>query len=188
MHAPSSRIRRIALNEAGPGAVLRAGAVVWQGVRAACSAETYNEGSNWNSGSVLLTNDGNGSAMFAAPCLVPGDTRSRCFVLTGTSEVTGVNRDLDNIMPDEPENDITMEAEQGTGGAFGTCDGFEPEVTHAVQLFATFFTDHASYVNAILPWPGSPTPAPTTATGAQSSSLVPPTPQCPGPTRKDRRL
>lgn len=161
MRTPSTRLRRIALNGAGPVAVLLAGALVWQGSHAAFTAETYNPGNNWNAGSVVLSDDGSGTAMFNVHNLVPGDTGFRCIVVTGTSDVTGVVRMyFKNATPEGLEDNITLTVERGAGSAFADpdCTDFEADTdgTHELTTLGTFFTDHATYENGILEWAKTP--------------------------------
>jgi len=163
MRAPSTRTRRIALWSTGPAAVLLAGLMVWQASNAAFSSETYNAGNNWNSGSVTLTNDGTGSAMFTLQNLVPMQTDSHCIVVTGTSSVVGTLRTyFTNNVPDGLENNLTMKVEQGTGGSYGSCTGFNPAATFDALPLATMFTSHSTFADGILQW--------DKATGTQSKT------------------
>jgi hypothetical protein len=156
MRTPSTRTRKLLLFSSGPVAILLAGLMVWQGSEAAFSSETFNAGNNWQAGSVTLSNDGTGGAMFSVGSLVPDDTATHCIVVTAIG-VPGIVKayTTDNVQ-DGLENNITMKIEQGTGGAFGNCTGFvadsAPAATHDTQPLATLFADHASYANGILPW------------------------------------
>jgi hypothetical protein len=126
--------------------------MVWQGSQAAFTAETFNAGNNWQAGSVTLSNDGTGGAMFSIGHLVPGDTAQKCIVVTATGEPGIVKLYTTDNVSDGLENNITMKIEQGTDGTFNDCTGFTATATHAVQPLATLFADHASYANGILPW------------------------------------
>jgi len=159
MRLPSVRTRRFVSLAAAPVAVLLAGAMVWQGSNAAFTAQTYNAGNNWNTGSVSLGNDGTAAAMFAEPLVTPTGQHSagsHCIVVTATSTVAGVikmyvlNPTLGGL-----ENNIKITIEQGTGGTFADCTGFTPETPPDVedaQPLATLFHDHTNFTNGLLPW------------------------------------
>jgi hypothetical protein len=153
MHAPSNRTRRILLRSSGPVAVLLAGLMVWQGSQAAFTAETFNAGNNWNTGSVLLTNDGTGSAMFTLQDLVPMQTGSHCINVTATSNVAGTIRTyFPNGVANGLENNLTMKVEQGTGASYADCTNFVSASTFAATPLATMFSAHDLFSNGILEW------------------------------------
>jgi len=163
MRAPSTRIRKILLWGSGPVAVLLAGLMVWQGSEAAFTAETYNAGNNWNTGTVALTNDGTGGAMFSLQNLVPMQTGSHCITVTATTSVAGVVKTyFSNTTPNGLQNNLTLKVEQGSGGSYGSCAGFVPAATVAAQPLATYFLNNSSFDTGILPW--------VKGTGTQSTS------------------
>lgn len=161
MRTPSPRTRKILALTSGPVAILLAGLMVWQGSVAAFTAETYNAGDNWQAGSVTLSNDGTGGAMFSIGSLVPGQTGSHCIVVTATGVAGVVKTYTQGTVLDGLENTITMKIEQGTGGSYGDCTGFTPAATYDTQPLATLFTV-SSYATGILPW--------TTTTGTTTKS------------------
>jgi hypothetical protein len=164
MRAPSTRTRKILLWGSGPVAVLLAGAMVWQASNAAFTAETYNAGNNWKAGSVFLSNDGTGSAMFALPNIPvtpTAQTGSHCIVVTATSDVAGVVKTyLTNNASGGLQNNIKMKVEQGTGGSYSDCTGFTPAavlpaVTDPVTpqpSLASMFTSYTNFETGFLPW------------------------------------
>jgi len=163
MRAPSKRTRRIAVGSAGPVAVLLAGVLVWQGSNAAFTTETFNAGNNWQAGSVALSNDGTGGAMFSLTGLTPGATGSKCIVVTATSTVAGlVKTYVQNPTANGLENNIDVTIEQGTGGTYADCTGFSATATAAAQPLATLFASNTSYATGLLPW--------TKGTGAGSKT------------------
>lgn len=157
MHAPSIRTRRIVSRSGGPVAVLLAGLLVWQGSNAAFTAETYNAGNNWETGSVGLTDDDAGSAMFSAADLTPDDIGSKCIVTTATSDVAGVVKMyIQMLTPAGLEDNIKVTIEQGTGGSFaGGCGAFvsaDPVAVESSQSLAALYAAHGTYGNGILGW------------------------------------
>jgi hypothetical protein len=151
MRTPSPRTRKILALTSGPVAILLAGLMVWQGSVAVFTAETFNAGDNWQAGSVTLSNDGTGGAMFSLGTLVPGQTGSHCIVVTATGVAGVVKTYTQNNVLDGLESNITMKIEQGTGGSYGNCTGFTPAATYDTQTLATLFSA-SSYTTGILPW------------------------------------
>jgi hypothetical protein len=153
MSAPSIRTRRIVSLGAAPVAVLLAGLMVWQGSNAAFTAESHNNGNNWETGSVGLIDDDTGAAMFALSNLTPGDTGSRCIVVTATSSVAGVVKtSVQNLSPQGLENNVKLTIDQGAGGSFADCTGFTPTATEPVQSLSALSTAHGTFANGVLPW------------------------------------
>lgn len=128
MKKPSERARKIAAFGAVPVAVIIAGGMVWQGSQAAFTATTKNAGNAWSTGTVFLTDDDNGSAMFTVENIVPGQTGEKCIQVTSNSDVVGQVRAYtqDLVASRGLEDHIYFDLERGTGGTFNSCDGFVP--------------------------------------------------------------
>ncbi|MDR7083147.1 hypothetical protein J2X01_002440 [Arthrobacter ginsengisoli] len=136
MKTPSARTRKIATFAAAPLAVLIAGGMVWQGSQAAFTASTRNAGSSWSTGNVVLTDDDLGAAAFTVENIVPGQTSEKCIVVTSGSNVPGeVRAYTQNLISAKGlENRIYFDLEQGTGGSFNNCDGFEPTANTVPEM------------------------------------------------------
>ncbi|MFC5501328.1 hypothetical protein ACFPJ4_03625 [Lysinimonas soli] len=164
MHKPTARTRRLATLIVGPTAILVAGLLVWNGSNAAFTATTRNTGNNWETGSVLLSDDDLGAAAFRVSGVVPGQTGSRCIVVTSESTVPGeVRMYVDTIGAQGLENNITISMESGSGGSFANCTGFVPDappVGPALSLAAAAASSN-SYATGILPWATTGTPGET---------------------------
>jgi hypothetical protein len=153
MRAPSLRTRRFAILSAAPVALLLAGSMVWQGSTAAFSSDTRNIGNSWETGSVALSDDDNGAAMFQIQNVIPGQTGSKCIRVTATSSVAGlVKTYVGDLAADGLDPYIKITIQQGTVGAFADCGLFVAGATEGSQSLAALFGDHASYANGILPW------------------------------------
>jgi hypothetical protein len=127
MRTPTARARRIATLTAGPVAILLAGLFVWQASTAAFTAQTRNSGSNWETGSVVLSDDDQGAAAFRVTGALPGQTGTKCIVVTSQSNVPGeVRLYVSQVGALGLENNITLVLEIGTGGSFSDCTGFVP--------------------------------------------------------------
>ncbi len=162
MHTPTARTRRLATMIVGPTAVLVAGLLVWQGSSAAFTADTRNTGNNWQTGSVLLSDDDQGAAAFRVNGLIPGQTGSKCLVVTSESTVAGqVRTYVNNLGAHGLENNITMSFAIGTGGSFADCTGFVPQTTLPAISLATIATTNNSYATGVMPWDTAGTPGET---------------------------
>lgn len=69
------------------GALAVISALVVQTSSAAFTARTENAGNSWSAGTVALSDNDNGTAMFNESGLVPGRTGTRCIVVTYTGSV-----------------------------------------------------------------------------------------------------
>jgi len=141
MRAPSVRFRRIVSLSAAPIAVLLAGVMVWQGSNAAFSSSTHNDGNNWSTGSVSLSDDAAG-AMFNVHNLVPMQTGSKCIVVTANSSVPGVvNLYTGQLAANGLEPYIKLTVQQGNGGTFNDCG--------ATPAFSSLFQENSQTLGAL---------------------------------------
>ncbi|MEO8261253.1 MAG: hypothetical protein ABI566_01675 [Pseudolysinimonas sp.] len=163
MRTPTARTRRLATLIIGPTAILVAGLLVWNGSSAAFTATTRNSGNNWETGSVLLSDDDLGTASFSVTGIVPGQTGTKCLVVTSESTVPGeVRIYVDNVGAQGLENHITITLETGTGGSFADCTGFTPDAPALpAQPLATIGATIHDYATGGLPWVTTGTPGET---------------------------
>ncbi|MGI3785707.1 MAG: hypothetical protein ACRYG2_33595, partial [Janthinobacterium lividum] len=124
------------------------------------SATTVSPTSNWATGTVALTDDDANAAAFSVANARPGSSGSRCLVVTssGTTasqvKIYGANgTGTTNLAAS-----IDLRITQGTGGSFGSCDGFSPlssgaEVYHGSLM--DFGTSRTGFANGVGGW--SPT-------------------------------
>lgn len=127
MGIPSVNAGKVAVAAATPVAVLVAAALVWQSSYAAFTGTTRNSGNNWSTGSVALSDDDAGSALFQVTGMVPNDTDSRCITVTANASVPGVVKgySVNPVLSSTGLQDhIKMSVEHGAGGGFGSCTGF----------------------------------------------------------------
>jgi hypothetical protein len=162
MHKPTARTRRIATLVVGPTAILMAGLLVWNGSNAAFTASTRNTGNNWETGSVLLSDDDLGAASFRVSGVVPGQTGSKCIVVTSGANVPGqVRAYLANLGAQGLENNIVLTEEVGHGGSFADCTGFVSEATLPTVTIAQAAGASFSYATGGIPWDTTGTPGET---------------------------
>lgn len=84
MHLSADRSRRAAWI-ALPLAVIASGVIVGTSSYAAFSAQTENAANSWSAGTVTLTDDDQGQALFDVDDLVPGDQGSDVITVTATT-------------------------------------------------------------------------------------------------------
>lgn len=158
MRAPSPRARRITTLSVAPIAILAAGLMVWQGSNAAFSSTTRNPGNSWSTGSVALTDDDSGTAAVQVANLTPGQTGSKCIVVTASSSVSGqVRAYVQNlaVSPQGLEDHVTLSIEQGTGGSFNDCTGFVPDASVpvvAAEPLSQLALTNKDYATGGTPW------------------------------------
>lgn len=127
MKQPTRRARKIGTAIATPVAILAAAGIVWQSSYSAFSGTTRNSGNSWSTGSVALTDDDNGTARFQATNMVPQQTETKCIAVTANASVPGIVKGYAvNPVTSAAKLDdyIKITIDHGTGGGFGTCDGF----------------------------------------------------------------
>ena len=124
---------------------------------AAFSGTTDNSGNTWSAGTVVLTDDDAGSAMFTVTNMVPLATVTECIVVTyrGSSLPADVNlygvsggTGLDAYL------DVTVE--EGTGGLFGNCAGAGGFTPIGPAIFTgtltSFAATHTNFTNSVGAW------------------------------------
>ena len=123
----AQRFVRRALVTSVPVGLLLSTVWVWQGSQAAYTAVTSNSGNTFSAGTVSLTDDDSGTALFTLSGLQPGSTGQRCLTVTyrGTlgarvklfvtpGSVTGTGLDAY----------LVLRVEEGSGGSNSSCAGF----------------------------------------------------------------
>lgn len=131
-------------------AFLVVGLTVVGATRAAFSDTTDNASNTFSAGTVAITDDDTGSAMFSVSNMKPGDSSTECIevsydgtivpadvnLYTASGGLTGTN--LDDY--------LTLTINQGTGGSFGNCTGFSGSqiYTGTMDSWASTYTDFAS--------------------------------------------
>jgi hypothetical protein len=150
MSAANPRLITLAKWSAVPVGLIVSAALVWQASYSAFSATTTNPTNNWATGTVALTDDDLGVAMFNATGLKPGSTGSKCITVTyngslaAAVDLYGTGKTATNAL----DTYITLTVEQGAGGNFAGCTGFVLD-TGATNTFtgtlATFASTHSNF-------------------------------------------
>jgi hypothetical protein len=137
------------------------GLLVVQASRAAFSDTTVNTTSSFST--VDLVDDDTGSAMFSITNIVPGQSVTKCIVVTYQGMVA--NPAAVKLFSGGDTNTCTLgrhlnvTVEEGTGGSFSSCNGFitEKVIVNAVTL-STFNTTYNNYSTGAGVWDPSATP------------------------------
>jgi hypothetical protein len=126
------------------------GFLVWNASNAAFSSTTVNPSNSWAAGSVALTDDDSGTAMFNASGMTPTTPVINCITVTYNGTVTSPIK-LYGAAPGgtglAPYLNLTVEI--GTGGGFNSCAGFSPSSTIFNNTLASFGSTYTNYANGL---------------------------------------
>jgi hypothetical protein len=110
--------------------IVGSGFMVWTASEAAFSATTVNPMSSWTAGTVSLTDDDAGTAVFTAVGLRPGTTASKCTRVTYGGDISSGDVKIYSAAPTGTLGTyVTMTVEVGTVGAFAGCGAFSASST-----------------------------------------------------------
>ena len=135
------------------GAVLLTGAFIVTASIAAFSDTTDNSGNTWSSGSVILTDDDAGSAMFIVSDMAPLATVTECIKVTYSGSLLPADVNLYGVSGGtglDAYLDLTVE--EGTGGIFGNCTGFSATSTIFTGTLTSFAAAHTNFGNGAGVW------------------------------------
>ena len=119
-----------------PLAMVASTGVIYQASNAAFSAQTTNGTNTWSSGSVVLTDNDSGTAMFTVSGVKPGQTGTQCILVTYSGSLAAnvkfyVATYTPTVTAGAPSGlgpFLNLTVEQGTGtastGVSGSCTGF----------------------------------------------------------------
>jgi len=127
-HRPAARTTTLAKLAVLPVALIASGIVVSQASYSAYSDTTTNPESNWTTGSVALSDDDANSALFTVKNAKPGTSGTRCITVTSTGDLPSSVKFYvtDASSTNDLATAMNITITQGTGGSFGSCDGFAP--------------------------------------------------------------
>lgn len=126
-------------------------AIIWHASFAAFTATTDNPNNQWSSGTVTLTDNDSGTAMFSASNLKPGSTGSSCITVSYNGSLAAAVKlyiapgGLTHSAGSSPylSDYLTITVEEGSGSpGFGDCTGFTASATiisgqHLTQIAST---------------------------------------------------
>jgi hypothetical protein len=136
------------------------GTLVGVGTFSAFSSTTDNTGNTYAAGSVYLSDNDAGSAMYTVTNQKPGDTVTRCIRLTYTGSLDADVKLYTTSSVNALGGYIDLTVEKGsmpTGTTFSNCTGFSSESTIYSGTLSNFTTTKNSYANGIAAYPGAAT-------------------------------
>lgn len=114
---------------------------------AAFSDTTANTANSFATGTVVLTDDDSGTAMFSATNMSPGTPVVDCITVTYSGDQLPAPVRLYGSTTGTLDTYLDTTVEIGTGGSFGDCTGFTPTSTlfnNTLANFAATNTDWSS--------------------------------------------
>lgn len=157
MHAGVGVSKRTIVGVVAVTALVVAAAVsvsIMQYSRAAFTATTSNSSNSWATGSVVLSDDDAGSAMFSASNMTAGQSVVKCIAVTYSGTLTsGVNAKLYGTSSGALASYLNLTVEQGTGGGFGSCTGFSGSQIYSgtASGFSSTYTNFGTGLTAFSP-------------------------------------
>ena len=126
MQPPSRRAVRRSSWLVWPLAAAAALGMVGQASYSAFSAKVSNTGNTLAAGSVVLSDDDSGSALFSLTNLKPGASGSRCIAVTSTGTLpSAVKLYATDVSTSKGlATYLSWTVTQGTGGTYSSCSGF----------------------------------------------------------------
>lgn len=155
---PSVRERWSALAQDNR-AVLAAGmvaslALVWGGTMAAFTSTTPSGSNAWTTGTVSLSDDDGGSALFSVTGLTPSATGSNCIAVSYGGNVATTVKVYASASADASSvaQYLDLTIQEGTGGGYGTCTGFSASSTIWSGTLASFTSTKVAYASGVGSW------------------------------------
>jgi hypothetical protein len=147
---PGRRARRLTLAASGGAALLLATGLVWHTAYATFTDSTPTFPTTWSTGTVAITDDDAGVALFSASGLKPGAAATKCLTVTSTGSVPALVKlyAAGRSTTKSLTSYVNLAIQTGTG-AGSTCAAFTPSGTVYTGTLAAFPT---SYGAGVLPW------------------------------------
>jgi Camelysin metallo-endopeptidase len=143
--------KRVVAAASVPIAMVASGAMVWHASYSAFSSTTTNPTNNWAAGTVNLTDDDSGTAMFNATGLKPGSTGNKCITVTSNGTLPSVVKLYSTTgsysTTKALADNLTITVDEGSG----PCGTF----TSTAQIFngsLTTFSGKTSFSNGVGSW------------------------------------
>jgi hypothetical protein len=131
---------------------------VLQYSRAAFTATSANTANSWSTGSVAISDDDTGTAMFNASNMTGGQSIVACIKVTYSGTVTnGVAVKLYGTSSGALAPYLNLTIEQGTGGSFSSCAGFSGSQIYSGTV-SGFSSSYTSFASGLAGWSPSSTP------------------------------
>lgn len=142
------------------GLVALVGAVVGFGTFSAFSSTATNSGNTFAAGTVYLTDNDAGSAMYNVSAAAPSQSSSYCIKLTYGGTLPATVKLYTTSTLGSVANYVDLTIERGTvsgSPAFPSCTGFTAGSTIYSGTLGNFASTKNSYANGVSAFPGSQT-------------------------------
>jgi len=150
------QLRRKILFSVGLAALV--GAAIGYGTFSAFSSTTSNSGNTFAAGTVYLTSNDAGSAMYNVSAGAPGASTVKCIKLTygGTLPASAKLYSTSSVNSLANQVDLTIEKGTSSGSpTFPNCGTFTAESTVYSGTLGGFVSTRNSYANGVSAFPGS---------------------------------
>lgn len=133
------------------GTLLAMSGLVVHSSSAAFTATTQNTGNTWSAGSVKISDNDAGSALFTETGLVPGKTGSRCIVVTYDGTVASAVRLYASTGGTGLGAYLNLSVARG-GGSAADCSDFTSTETAFTGTLAGLASANATYATGVGSW------------------------------------
>ena len=110
---------------------------------------TDNTGSSFTTGTVVLTDDDAGVALFTATGMTPGNPVVECITVTYSGSELPAPVRLYGATTGGLDTYLDTTIEVGTGGSFGDCTGFAPTATVFNDTLENFSASHTDWATGL---------------------------------------
>lgn len=150
--APTRRIGLLATVATAVAGLVASGVLVWHASYSAFSATTANPTNNWTAGTVALTDDDGGSALFTVTNLKPGSTGTKCIVVTSNASLASTVKLYATAssfaQTKTLADNITLTVTQGSStSSGGVCTGFTADTGASNTTTGSMTSFSSSYTN-----------------------------------------
>ncbi len=117
--------------------------------QAAFTDTTDSSANSFATGTVVLTDDDSGSAMFSVTNMSPGTPVVECITVTYSGTELPAPVRIYGSSTGTLDTYLNTTIEVGTGGSFGSCAGFTPTSTLFNNTLANFSTTHTNWASGL---------------------------------------
>jgi hypothetical protein len=129
------------------------------GVFSAFSSQTDNPGNSVTSGTVVLSDNDAGSALYKLTNAKPGDSQTSCIKVTYSGSLDASVKVYTPSTVEALASSVNLKIEPGTqtASSFPSCSTFTPDAGAALYegTLASFASEHGSFANGIADNPGT---------------------------------
>lgn len=149
---PTRKVGLLATVVTATAGLVASGVLVWHASYSAFSATTANPTNNWTAGSVALTDDDGGSALFTVTNLKPGSTGTKCIVVTSNASLASTVKLYTTAssfaQTKTLADNMTLAVTQGTSTSTGgNCTGFTADSGASNTTTGSMTSFSSSYTN-----------------------------------------